>query len=164
MKGGTCSKGFLGQAAIFWAELNDDLADRTKYTRDITGGVLGMAVAGIDIKKISRQKYKSDSGESVMIGYPGRGSLAEDTWASRNKFEMMRNNAGTHEWGLFTGDRVGFTFFSRCNTEDENPMAHFTYVYKMDDPIEYRIRFERKFSPAVEDWANFIILDDIATI
>lgn len=161
--GESITRAYFGQSAVFYCQLNDDLKARTQYTKDITGGVLGMSILGIPIVKVSAQRYKIDaSASSSMLFYPGTGSLAEDQWASRNQYHMMLDSDRSHEWALFTPGDIGFNFWARVNNESESLEEPYKVITKEKRPsVQYHVRFERKFCPAVKDWARAIILDQV---
>ncbi len=161
------TRGFIGNASTMYLKRNADLTDRTKYTREVAGRPLGMEVAGCLIKKVTGSRYKADSADSSMIGYPALGSLVEDTWASRNQFEMMRDAAGENEWGFFCDERpLGNMYYAKVSTENHaNPQSVRMRVLKVDEPEEeYHVILEKRFAPVIEDYANYIILDGISPI
>ena len=165
--GGIITRGFVGNKTVAGLRLNDDLTDRQKYVKDVAGGVIATRFAGVTFKKVIGQRYKGNSDQALMLGYPGLGDLAIDTWASRNQYEMMRNDAGTKEWGILAGDgRVGFVWHTKVDNESHgDPLTTNTRVVRQDLPsIKYQVVMEKKFGPAVEDFASYMILDNTSTI
>jgi len=164
---GSLTRGFVGHATAMYLALNADLKDRVKYVQELAGGVIGTRIADVTIRKVIGQRYKFNSSDSLMIGYPGLGSLYENTWASRNEREMMRNAANTYEWALFAGDdRIGVTYMAKVDTEThKNPLETNIRIVKEEEPsIQYKIILEKRFCPAIEDFAKFIVLDKVATV
>jgi len=171
MMGSSLTKGFIGPESAMWLSLNRRVIEDLKYVLDTTKGVLGVAMHGINITKVVGQTYKDapSNANAGLLGMPGLGDVDIDKWSDRNKVEIMVDgspSAGCREWGLFTEDTIGRTFYGFVHTEHEaqsggNPTVPFTWTWREQDPFKVKTRVAIAFCPAVEDFAKYILVKNM---
>lgn len=171
MMGSSLTKGFIGPETAMWLSLNEKVIEQLKYIRDTTDGILGTALHGINITKVIGQTYKEvpSAANAGVLGYPGLGDVDIDKWTDRNKVEIMVDgspSAGCREWGIFSEDTVGRTFYGFLHTEHEaqsrgDPTRPFTWTWREQDPFKVKTRVGIAFCPAVEDFAKYILVKNM---
>ncbi|NHJ40128.1 MAG: hypothetical protein FK731_08860 [Asgard group archaeon] len=170
MKGREITKAFFGPETCMWMDINSTVIDRLKYIKDTTDGVLGMTIQGITIKKVLGNDLKEAS-ENVTLAragaappmYPGLGDLDYDKWNDRNKVPIMVDGGTTgREWGIMSEDLAGRTFCSYVHELHERQARSatepFTYEFAEQEPFRVKVRMERTFCPAIDDFANYVLV------
>ena len=109
-----------------------------------------------------KDTFKKPS-ESPDFGYPGLGDLDYDKWGDRNKVPIMVDGGPQgREWGIMSEDLAGHTFCSYVHTLHQQMAGSatepFVYQYAEQDPFRVKVRMERTFCPAIEDFANYILI------
>jgi hypothetical protein len=130
-----------------------------------------MSINGMTFKKVignnlkeapENQKLPSESPE---FGMPGLGDLDYDKWNDRNKVPLMVDG-GTQgrEWAIFGEETSGRLFHSYLHQLHERQASSatqpFTYEFAEQEPFRVKIRMERMFAPVVEDFANYVLVQN----
>ena len=163
----TLTKAFLGPETVMWLDINEKMVERTKYVKDLTNGVLGTTIQGVQIYKVLGNNlkegtfYKQD--ESPPPGYPGLGDLDYDKWTDRNKVPLMVDGGvDGREWGIMSEDMVGNLFHSYINTKHmaqvNSAIVPYSKTLEEDDPDRLKVRIEKAFCPAMYDWGRYVLL------
>jgi len=170
MKGKEITKAFFGMETCMWLDINSTVIDRLKYIKDTTDGVLGTTIQGITIKKVMGNDLKEASANVTLaragaapFGYPGLGDLDYDKWNDRNKVPIMVDGGTTgREWGIMSEDLAGRTFCSYVHNLHEmqagSATEPFTYEFAEQEPFRVKVRMERTFCPAIDDFANYVLI------
>lgn len=157
---------FIGSKTAKVLKNHRVIIERLKYVRDLSGGTLQAFYAGLDngmkIHKVIAHTYKEEAASVGTVGSPNNlGDTAAAEWGNDNKYWFMR--AGGYEFSFLANDNLGFTFTSRCNQyHDGNGLYQYSWVDH--DPHIARTRFELKFCPGVDDFANMVRLDNVVPV
>ena len=158
--------GFVGPRTAWFLDNNTKIREVEKYHFDTTKTIIGKTVKGVTLRKVMGQYYKEDTDNSGQIGYPGFGDHKYDTWADRNKVNMMTHvDTDTYEWGLFAaaGD-IGDMFMARTHENQKDAMSPYPHSWK-DDELGYTYSsLQLGFGIGVKDFANFIVVNKLAKV
>jgi hypothetical protein len=153
------TKLFIGTKTAKILKNHDVILERIKYVRDVAGGTLEAFFGGLQnnmaVRVVKSQTFKENAANVGVVGTPGLGDQAATTWTNFNKYWYMRES--NYEFAFLTSDRVGFTFTSKTN-QFHNGDGLYTYSYVAHEPHIFRMRFELKFAPGVEDFANLVVM------
>lgn len=167
MKGRYITKAFFGPETCMWMDNNTTIVDRLKYIKDTTDGVLGTTILGVTIKKVMGNDLKDSqvwgAGDAPPFGAPGLGDLDYDKWNDRNKVPIMVDGGTTgREWGIMSEDLAGHTFCSYVHELHKSVAGSatepFTYEFAEQEPFRVKVRMERTFCPAIDDFANYVLV------
>jgi len=152
---------FIGTKTAKILKNHDVILERIKYVRDVSGGTLQAFFGGLasnynmQVNVVRSQTYKENAANVGARGSPGLGDQAATSWTNWNKYWFMRESG--HEFAFLTAPRVGFTFTSKT-CQFHNGDGLYTYSYLAHEPHIYRMRFELKFAPGVEDFSSLVVL------
>lgn len=149
---------FLGTKTAKMIKNHDQIIDRIKFVRDVSGGALEAFVAGLEggmqAHVVKAHTYKEASADVGAVGGPGAGDLTPDDWNERNKYWFMRESS--YEFAFFTASNLGFTFTSKTCPQHSGE-GLYTFQYTENEPHVYKMRFELKFCPGVNDFGNEVV-------
>jgi len=166
MCGKEVKRGFIGPNTSFGLRNNAKIKEQVKYFVDATQQVIGASILGVKMEVIAQMTSKDRTANSGKMGYPGLGDLQEDNWSDRNKFDFMTHvdSAVTYEYALFLPDGpIGNTFCLRTNKKHTDVTVPYgrTWMDPRTEKTYSNIQFG--FAPSVEDFANVIKVNKIAT-
>ncbi|PNX48637.1 MAG: hypothetical protein BV459_01965 [Thermoplasmata archaeon M11B2D] len=151
---------FVGSKTAKILKNHKIILERLKYVRDMSGGTLQAFYGGLDnqmmVSKVISNTAKKNAADANKPGTPFPGDMAADEWNNRNKYWFMRES--NYEFVILASSNLGFVFSSKCNQFHENYDTPYTYSWIDHEPHIVRTRFELKFSPGVNDFANEMIL------
>ncbi len=159
----------VGRETEYNLELNDDLLDRLIRIENTTQGILGDALMGLMLLKVTGQTYKDVIGANAMqIGMPGRGDYSAQDWTNLNKNDMMTEQIGgnTFEWSIVSSGDVGEV---KCGWVDEDHEQErgsaseiFIEQFSENRPKQVWTRASLHMCPEVKDYARLMLIRGVA--
>lgn len=155
----------IGSQTTYALELNDDLLDRKIRIEDTSQGILGEALQGLMLVKVTGQTYKDiPTANLQQIGMPGMGDYIEQDWNRLNKNDMMVEQiaGNTFEWGIIGGDDIGSV---KCGYVDDDhvsqsasPTSPLIEQFEENRPKQIWTRAQLEVCPYVKDYAKIMLV------
>ena len=159
----------IGRETEYALELNADLLNRLIRITDTTQGIVGSALMGLNLIKVTGQTYKDIPGATNdQVGMPGMGDFLEQDWEHLNKHDMMTEIIGSdvYEWGVIGTDDVGSVKCGWVDTDHRDqrnsPTEIFIEQVQQQSPKLIETRAQIAICPEVKDYAHIMLVRGLA--